>query len=67
MAETVHKNLGHRNATLVRLLKDAVPLPTVQRYDEEGFFPNLEVKEFLENFGMKLEPIADECLADGKA
>ena len=36
------------------------PAPTVLRYDEEGFFRNLEVKEFLENFGMKLEPIAGE-------
>ena len=36
------------------------PAPVVLRYDEEGFFRGLKLKEFLEKFGIKLEPIAGE-------
>ena len=36
------------------------PAPSVLRYDEEGFFRGLQVKTFLEQFGMKLGPIAGE-------
>lgn len=37
-----------------------LPAPTVLRYDEEGFLRRLEIKQWLETFGMKLEPIAGE-------
>ncbi len=36
------------------------PAPSLLRYDEEGFMRSAEVKSWLENFGMKLEPIAGE-------
>ena len=37
------------------------PAPTVLRYDEEGFMRGNDVKEWLELFAMKLEPIAGEA------
>ena len=36
------------------------PAPSCLRYDEEGFLRKVEVIEWLETFGMKLEPIAGE-------
>ena len=36
------------------------PAPTILRYDEEGLFRSSQLKEFLENFGIKFEPIAGE-------
>ena len=36
------------------------PAPTMLRYDEEGFMRSLDIKHWLETFGMKLEPISGE-------
>ena len=36
------------------------PAPSMLRYDEEGFMRSLDIKHWLETFGMKLEPIAGE-------
>ena len=37
-----------------------LPAPSLLRYDGEGFLRKLEVKNWLENFGLKLEPVASE-------
>lgn len=37
------------------------PAPSVFRYDEEGCLRNMQVKDFLELFGMKLELISGEA------
>lgn len=37
------------------------PTPTILRYDEEGFMRKCDVKDWIEIFGIKLEPIAGEA------
>jgi hypothetical protein len=36
------------------------PAPSLLRYDEEGFMRSLDIAQWLEVFGMRLEPIAGE-------
>jgi hypothetical protein len=36
------------------------PAPTMLRYDEEGFFKSDDLQQWLETFGLKLEPISGE-------